>query len=157
MLHALKNLFGAVPAAPGESSESEQDRFLQLATAVLLVEVMRADPELEVSERLAVVRALRDKFALGDYEVSELMRLAEESARSAAEFFQFTSAINDGFDQEQKARIIENMWRVALSDSHIDAQENQLILKVAGMLHVPHEDYVAARMRARAGGPEGPL
>ena len=157
MLHALKNLFGAVLTAPGGDPESEQDRFLQLATAVLLVEVMRSDPALGVTERLTVVQALRDKFALSDYEVSELVRLAEQNARSAADFFQFTSAINDGFDQEQKARIIENMWRVALSDSHIDAREHHLISKIAGMLHVPPEQYTAAWMRAREGGAERPL
>jgi uncharacterized tellurite resistance protein B-like protein len=157
MLHALKNLFGTVLGAPGEGSRPEQDRFLQLATAVLLIEVMRADREAGVDERLAVVRALRDKFSLGDFEVSELLRLAEQSARSATEFSQFTSAIDDGFDQEQKARIIENMWRVAFADGHLNSQESQRISRIAGLLHVPQAECLEAMMRAREGGAEGPL
>ena len=62
---------------------------------------MRADPELGPQERLAVVAALREKFSLAD-ELSRLVELAEQTARTASDFHQFTSVINDGFSQEQK-------------------------------------------------------
>ena len=149
MLRALKNLFDTVLAPPGERTEAEQSHFLQLATAVLLVEVMRADPALGVSERRAVVAALRQKFVLSDEEIGELLALAEETARSASDFHQFTSALNDGFSQEQKVRIVENMWRVAFADGHLDAHENHLISRVAGLLHVTHGEYIAAKLHAR--------
>lgn len=151
MLRALKDLFDSVLAPQAQRSEAEQTHFLQLATAVLLVEVMRADPALGVAERRAVVAALRGKFALSDEEVGELVGLAEETARSANDFHQFTSALNEGFSQEQKIRIVENMWRVAFADGHLDAHENHLISKVAGLLHVTHGEYIAAKMRAREG------
>lgn len=149
MLRALKNLVDTVLAPAAERSEAQQSHFLQLATAVLLVEVMRADPALGVAERRAVVAALRQKFALSDDEIGDLVALAEETARTANDFHQFTSALNDGFGQEQKIRIVENMWRVAFADGHLDAHENHLISKVAGLLHVTHGEYIAAKMRAR--------
>ena len=149
MLRALKNLVDTVLAPPAQRSEAEQSHFLQLATAVLLVEVMRADPELGVAERRAVVAALRQKFALSGEEIGDLVALAEETARSSNDFHQFTSALNDGFSQEQKIRIVENMWRVAFADGHLDAHEHHLIAKVAGLLHVTHGEYIAAKMRAR--------
>ncbi|NKE64401.1 TerB family tellurite resistance protein [Ramlibacter sp. RBP-2] len=151
MLRALKNLLDTVLAPPAERSEAEQSHFLRLATAVLLVEVMRADPALGVAERRAVVAGLRAKFALSDQEIGELVALAEETARSANDFHQFTSALNEGFGQEQKIRIVENMWRVAFADGHLDAHENHVISKVAGLLHVTHGEYIAAKMRAREG------
>jgi uncharacterized tellurite resistance protein B-like protein len=149
MLRALKDLFDSLLAPQAQPSEAEQTHFLQLATAVLLVEVMRADPALGVAERRAVVAALRQKFALSDEEIEELVALAEETARGASDFHQFTSALNEGFSQEQKIRIVENMWRVAFADGHLDAHENHLISKVAGLLHVTHGEYIAAKMRAR--------
>jgi len=151
MLRALKDLFDTVLAAPPGRSEAEQSHCLQLATAVLLVEVMRADPALGVDERRAVVEALRRKFALSDHEIEGLVTLAEETARAANDFHRFTSALNDGFGQDQKIRIVENMWRVAFADGHLDAHENHLISKVAGLLHVTHGEYIAAKMRAREG------
>jgi len=148
MLRTLKDLFHSVVTPPGASS-ARNEHSLQLATAVLLVEVMRADPQLGPQERLAVVAALRQKFSLEDDELSRLVELAEQAARTASDFHQFTSVINDGFSQEQKIRIVEYMWEVAYSDGHLDAHENHLISKVAGLLHVTHGEYIAAKLRAK--------
>jgi uncharacterized tellurite resistance protein B-like protein len=148
MLRTLKDLFNSVIAPPGASS-ARNEHSLQLATAVLLVEVMRADPELGAQERLAVVAALRQKFSLADEELSRLVELAEQTARTASDFHQFTSVINDGFSQEQKIRIVEYMWQVAYSDGHLDAHESHLISRVAGLLHVTHGEYISAKLRAK--------
>ncbi|MDO8374882.1 MAG: TerB family tellurite resistance protein, partial [Polaromonas sp.] len=40
-------------------------------------------------------------------------------------------------------------WQVAYSDAHLDAHENHLISKIAGLLHVTHGEYIGAKMRAR--------
>ena len=42
----------------------------------------------------------------------------------------------------------------AYADGHLDAHENHLISKVAGLLHVTHGEYIAAKLRAKqAAGP----
>ena len=110
---------------------------------------MRADPKLGADERRAVVAALRRKFALAEDELALLVELAEETARSSNDFYGFTSTINDGFSQPQKIRIVEHMWEVAYADGHLDAHENHLISKVAGLLHVTHGEYIAAKLHAR--------
>lgn len=148
MLRALKDLFDAI-SAPTDAVPGSSEHLLQLATAVLLVEVMRADPALGASERLAVVAALRRTFTLAEDELARLVELAEETARTASDFHQFTSVINDRFDQDQKARVIEYMWRVAYADGHLDAHENHLISKMAGLLHVTHGEYIAAKLHAK--------
>jgi uncharacterized tellurite resistance protein B-like protein len=148
MLRTLKDLFHSVTAPPG-ASNARSEHSLQLATAVLLVEVMRADPKLGPQERLTVVAALRQKFSLADEELARLVELAEQTVRTASDFHQFTSVINDGFSQEQKIRIVEYMWQVAYSDGHLDAHENHLISKVAGLLHVTHGEYISAKLRAK--------
>jgi uncharacterized tellurite resistance protein B-like protein len=96
-----------------------------------------------------VVAALRETFSLADEELSRLVELAEQTARTASDFHQFTSVINDGFSQEQKIRIVEYMWQVAYSDGHLDAHESHLISKVAGLLHVTHGEYISAKLRAK--------
>lgn len=153
MLRALKDLFDTiVPPAP--QTDGGGDHALHLATAVLLVEVMRADPQLGEAERIAVVEALRRKFTLADDELDRLVELAHESARTANDFYGFTSTLNERFSHEQKVRMVEFMWSVALADGHLDAHENHLISKVAGLLHVTHGEYIAAKLHARqAAGP----
>lgn len=149
MLKTLKELFDAVMPPGGRAGPADAAHSLQLATAVLLVEVMRADPVLGVAERQAVVAALREKFALADDELARLIELAEQTARTASDFFQFTSVVNDRFNHGQKIRIVELMWQVAYADGHLDAHENHLIGKVAELLYVTHGEFIAAKMRAK--------
>jgi uncharacterized tellurite resistance protein B-like protein len=148
MLRALRDLFDAISPATDAAVVPAEHR-LHLATAVLLVEVMRADPELGAQERLAVVAALRRTFALAEDELERLVELAEHTARTASDFHQFTSVINDVFGQDEKSRIVEFMWQVAYADGHLDVHENHLISKVAGLLHVTHGEYIAAKLRAK--------
>ena len=155
MLKTLKDLFDAL--RPPQAADSAQDRqhLLQLATAVLLVEVMRAEPELGAAERRAVIAALRDKFALADDEIERLLELAEQTAQRATDFFSFTSRINESFEMTQKLRMIEHMWRVAYADGTLGAHENHLMRKVADLLYIPHGAYVHAKMRAQQAAGEG--
>ncbi|WP_114973946.1 TerB family tellurite resistance protein [Rhodoferax ferrireducens] len=149
MLRTLKELFNTFTTAAASPSPAEREHALQLATAVLLVEVMRADPDIGAAEREAVVAALRQKFALNAEELARLVALAEQTATRASDYHAFTSSINEHFTQEQKIRIVESMWQVAYADAHLDAHENHLISKIAGLLHVTHGEYIAAKMRAK--------
>lgn len=156
MLQTLKDLFSAATAP--SSSPAAHAHQLQLATAVLLVEVMRADPQIHAPERRAVLWALEHRFELASDELARLMELAEQAARSASDFHQFTSVLNDRFSQPDKIRIVENMWAVAYADGHLEAAENHVISRVAGLLHVTHGEYIAAKLRAKqaAPGPASP-
>lgn len=154
MLRSLKDLFDSIVGAPAAEPAGDAEHRLQLATAVLLVEVMRAEPHIAADERAAVLAALRDKFALADDEAARLVELAEQASRQATDFFAFTSALNERFSVEQKVRMVEHMWRVAYADGTLGAHENHLMRKVADLLYIPHGAYVGAKMRARdaAGG-----
>ena len=86
MLQTLKDLFDQLTAPPAGQSPAEQDHALQLATAVLLVEVMRAEPTLAASERATVLTALRGKFTLTDDELERLLELAHDAAHTAYDY-----------------------------------------------------------------------
>ena len=97
----------------------------------------------------AVMAALQRKFPLAPDELARLVDLAEQKSRGANDFFAFTSTLNDRFGQPQKIRIVEQMWQVAYADGDIGANENHLISKVAGLLHVTHGEYIGAKLRAK--------
>jgi uncharacterized tellurite resistance protein B-like protein len=96
-----------------------------------------------------VLAALRSKFALSPDELQGLVLLAEEKSRTANDFFAFTSTLNDQFSQAQKVRIVELMWQVAYADGELADNENHLISRVAGLLHVTHGEYIAAKLHAK--------
>lgn len=148
MLRALRDFFDQhiAPAAGRDDRHS-----IEVATAALLVEALRADGSLLEAEREAVLAAVRGKFGLSTDEADALVRLAEEEVRLATDHFQFTSLINRHFPMERKIRVVEAMWAVAWADDALSAHERHLIRKVAALLHVPDADYVAAQTRAREG------
>lgn len=123
---------------------------LQLASAVLLVEMMRADDDCQGVERQAAVDALAASFGLSVDEVARLLELAAVTARDASDLHSFTSRLKDGFIFEQRVRMVEQLWQVAFADGHLSSYETQLMLKLGDLLYVPRADFVAAKQRARA-------
>lgn len=156
MLKTLKDLFDTLlPPQAAASTPATDEHRLQLATAVLLVEVMRADTEMRPDEREAVQAALREKFALSPDEADRLAELAVSTAREATDLYGFTSRLNERFGMEQKVRMVELMWRVAYADGHLADHERHTLWRVADLLHVPQGAYVLARQRAREAAPGG--
>lgn len=149
MLQSLKDWLDSL--APRAEPAPAPEQLLQLAAAVLLVEVMRSDSQTTDEERSAVLSALKRRFALAADDLEALMQRAEETAREAHDFHSFTSRINDALDHPQKVLLIEHLWEVAYADDQLSAHEHHVIRKVADLLHVPHGAYISAKMRAKQG------
>ena len=149
MLSTLKDFFESFTAPSQAQSPQEAGRAVRLAAAVLLVEVMRADPANTPAERNAVIDALRQRFSFTDDEVARLVELAQAEAEHAYDYYRFTSVLNERFSQAQKIALVEAMWQVAYADAHLDATENHVISKLADLLHVTHGEYIGAKMRAK--------
>jgi uncharacterized tellurite resistance protein B-like protein len=150
MLTPLKALLSQFFMPASDAAAIDDARSLQLATAVLLVEVMRADMQITDSERATISNALRTKFGLSDQDLTPLLAQAQDTAKTANDYFRFTSAMNDQFTQAQKIQVVEHMWQVAYADGDIDVNENHLISKIAGLLHMTHGEYIAAKLHAKA-------
>jgi uncharacterized tellurite resistance protein B-like protein len=151
MLNRLNNFLSTI-IAPA-SADSRPEHTLQLATAVLLIEVMKSDAEMAEQEQVAILKILKEKFYLSDAEVTQLTELGHQTASAANDFHQFTSLINRELDPSEKIRIIEYMWQVAYADGKISAHENHLMRKIADLLYIPHRDYIVAKMRAKPADP----
>jgi uncharacterized tellurite resistance protein B-like protein len=148
MITSIKDFFSQF-IEPGITTSTTGTSSLQVATAALLLEMMRMDNELKDEERQAIVHTLQAQFSLDASQIETLMALAEQEAREANDYYQFTSLINKHCDLPQKIQIIENLWHVAMIDGHLDAHELHLMRKLADLLYIGHADYGAAKQRAR--------
>ena len=142
----LKQIFQAV--TDRESADSARELNLQLATAALLVEMVHADHAVAPEEEAALRGALAHDFDLDQTALESLIREAEHAAKNAPGFFAFTKEINATLPIEDKVRIMEYLWRIALADGTVAAHENHLMRKLADLIHVGHGDYHAAKRRA---------
>ncbi len=147
MLNKLNDFLSSI--IPPANGGSRPEHTLQLATAVLLIEIMRSDADSTDDEQATILKILKERFQLSDAEVAQLSELGHQTAKAAHDFHQFTSLINRELELSEKVRIIEYLWQVAYADNQISAHENHLMRKMADLLYIPHGDYIAAKMRAR--------
>ncbi len=152
MIDGIRDFFNQFMALDSPASDAAREHVLQIATAALLLEMMRMDSTVTDEETATVATTLQTRFGLSAKELDTLMRLAAEEARQATDYFQFTSLINRHFSQEQKIQVVEYLWQVAFADGYLDAHEQHFMRKIADLLYISHADYVAAKQRARGKG-----
>lgn len=154
MLKALRNFFDQHIASQAGESAAAAERRVQVAAAVLLIEVARSDDNFSDVERQAVLESVQRKFSLSPAEAQEIIALAEAQSRDAHDLYQFTSQIDATFSLEKKLRLIEELWRAAYSDSVLHEHEEHLIRRVADLLHLSHSQFISAKLRVLDQRPE---
>lgn len=150
MLKQIQNFFSQFIEPDLQAGAAIKPHALQLATAALLMEMMRMDDRISAPERATALAALRSEFGLAQAELDALVTLAEQEAKDATSYYQFTSLINQACNGPQKVKIVEYLWQVAYADGHLDAHESHLLRKIADLLYVPQSEYIAAKQRGRA-------
>ena len=137
---------------PGSRRVAEADAASpNLSVAALLVEILRADYQATAAERRQVLTSIRGLLDLGEDECEELLLRAEQRIDQAHDLYQFTSQINRTYSHGDKVRLVEQLWRVAQADDFVHKYEEHLIRRIADLLHVPHREYIAAKLRATDG------
>ncbi|HSE75177.1 MAG TPA: TerB family tellurite resistance protein [Dongiaceae bacterium] len=121
---------------------------LELAVAALLIEAARMDDTFDAPERAMIERLLAERFDLSPDAVGALVNAAESAVAQSTQFFPFTQQIVKHIDPEDRVQIVEMMWEVAYADGTLDPQEDALLRRIAGLIHVSDQERGLARQRA---------
>ena len=105
MLRAIQDFF-RLKIEPDMHAGPDQHG-LQLATAALMFEILRADDDEHPDERNTLERALQKSFALSESETRQLAQLADREAAESVSLYQFTGLINRHFSPDEKIRVVE--------------------------------------------------
>ncbi len=135
-----------------EINTVDLEHALRVATAVLLVEVTRADFSVEQSERQRLRQLLEQQFELSVEELDALLEQAEADADRLVSIQHITRLINQHYDHAMKLRVIQMMWHMVYADGEKDHYEEHLIRQVADLLYISHSEFMQARHRAEASG-----
>ena len=129
-------------------AEVDIEHALKVATAVLLVEVTRADFSVERAERERMRRLLERQFELSAAEVDAVLEEAEADADRLVSIQHLTRLLNEHYDHAMKVRIVEMMWQVVYADGDKDHYEEHLLRQVAELLYLSHAEFIQARHKA---------
>ena len=127
---------------PGESKSKK----LQVATAALLVEIAEADGDFTDDERKRIIDLMKAEFNLDDECVKELLDLSEKKVKDSISVYEFTSVINESFNQQEKLDLIKNLWRIIYQDGKLDSHEDRLIKIIGSTMNLEHRDVIGAKL-----------
>jgi uncharacterized tellurite resistance protein B-like protein len=127
-----------------------REQALRVATALLLIEVSKADFADDVAEDETMLASLKQFFALGDAAAALLLEEARSASDQAVELQQFTRRLHAQLSGAEKERVVEMLWQVALADRRLDKHEDHLVRRIAELLYVPHSDLIRIRNRVRS-------
>jgi len=139
------------PDAATEGGATVADRRLQLAAAVLMVCVVRADSKSRQDEHRVLERALRRALDLEAEEAAVVVRTAEEAVSRGGSFAEALARLDTGCTLDQKRQLVESLWRIAFADAELAGQEEYLVRKIAGKLSLSTADLMETKVRAREG------
>ena len=121
---------------------------LRVATAMLLVEVTRADFIVEASERQKLRELLARQFELTAAELDALLEQAESEVDHMVSIQHITRLLNQHYDHAMKVQVVEMMWQMVFADGEKDHYEEHLIRQVADLLYLSHAEFIQARHKA---------
>ncbi|MFT5451088.1 MAG: putative tellurite resistance protein B-like protein [Enterobacterales bacterium] len=150
MIIKLKRFFELKLSIVKVESEQEIEHRIQLASAVLLLDVAQLDQQYSDSEREKIKQAIESKFSLSADDIQQLISMADLKSKEAIDYHQFTSLLNKEFTLQQKIKLIEFMWQVAFSDGELDPYEDHFIRKISDLLYLRQSELLSARERVKA-------
>jgi len=146
MLGALRDLFRRLGA--DDESEHYRPSDERLALAALLVRASAIDGVSSEEERAKLRDLLARKFDLSGDELDVLVEDAIAAEADAVDLYRFTSVLKSSMSEDERIRVIENLWEVVYADGKSDEFEENLVWRVAELLAVNRRDRIAAKREA---------
>lgn len=124
---------------------------LPRAAAALLLEMAVTDDGGERIELDVVHQAMRAAFGIDPAELQALLEQAHDARQQSVSMYDFTRELRVGLAPEQRAELIEWLWRVAFADARLAADEEHMVRRVADLLGVSHSEFIRRKLSVKAG------
>ena len=135
MFNKLKSIFD-------KKIEEENEQFdtVQIAISTLMIQTAVYDGVFDEQEKSEILELIKKYFNFSEDQKLSLFKIAMKVNDDSNDMQQFTRTLNDNLSEEEKLNIIEMLWKIIISDGHIDDYENTLIRKISGLLYISDRD-----------------
>lgn len=141
----LQDLIRRLAGPPARDPLDPDDA--RIAMAALMVRISRSDGSYSDAERQRIDAMLTARYRLEPAAAARIRAGAEIAEAGAQDTVQFTRLIKEAVPYDERAGVVEALWRIAAADG-INADEHGLMRLVANLLGVSDVDSGLARQRA---------
>tara|TARA_B100000963_G_scaffold191776_1_gene166870 strand:- start:975 stop:1400 length:426 start_codon:yes stop_codon:yes gene_type:complete len=102
--------------------------------ACLLIHVARIDENYSDIEKEIILKTLKNLY-VGTDNIDEIVKIAEKKEQNSNHIQEFTKQIKK-MSKANKSHIVENLWKIIMSDGKSDIYENNIMRRLAGLLYL---------------------
>jgi uncharacterized tellurite resistance protein B-like protein len=146
-----KTFGGSSKAGDGVVPESNREEDLRIATCALFLEIASIDNEFSDEERASILRLIQAEYGLSEQQALEVSQRAASQLEGSIDLWKFTNLINEQYDEAERIRVVEMLWRVVYADGKLDEHEDYLVHKLARLLRLSHKQLIAAKLKVSKG------
>ena len=141
----LKDILRRIGAESDPAPLAPEDS--RLALCALMVQLAVRDDHYSERERRIIEHVLAARYGVDPATGRALREEAEALAREASDSVQFTRLVKESVPYDERAGVVEALWKVAGADG-INADEHGFLRLVANLVGVADVDSGLARQRA---------
>lgn len=148
MLEQLRAAFENEELLVFDKSGVPAERDLQVAVALILLEVAGPEPSADPAELNAIMTNVGLQFGLSTSVTAELLELAATMIGQRERLTRLINLINERFDDQQRLTILELAWKVIKSDGGVTDVESRFAADLRHKLKLSLEQAAFARRLA---------
>ena len=141
MIKLLKKFFKT-----DEPSEKEAIADINLACAILLIEVSYSDFKIDDKEINSIINLFESELKLSEEKAKWLSKEALNIHKDVNCLRKYIKLINENYTKMQKRNLINMAWLVARADNILDKNEEHRIRKLTELLHLDHKDFIKSKI-----------
>ena len=115
-----------------------------IGISALLVHAARIDEIYSEHEKDLIKNFI--KSYLGDDDINEILKKAEEIENNSNQLLSFTNIIKKN-SMDIKKDIIEHLWKVVISDNTVDQYESNLMRRICGLIYFPDKESAEIKLK----------
>jgi uncharacterized tellurite resistance protein B-like protein len=115
------------------SKELDIDKITKIAA--LLVHAAKIDNDYHAKERVIILKFI-NSFVKNDTEKEKILKEAEKLEKNSNQILDFTNIIKKN-SLESKTIVIEELWKIIISDNETDEFESNLMRRICGLIYYP--------------------
>ena len=129
-----------------ESQEKETISDVNLAAAIILIEVSYSDFEIKDVEIEKIIKFFEKDLNLSKEKSIWLNNEAQKLHADTNCLRKYVKLINENYNKEEKMRLINIAWKIARADNEVDKYEEHRIRKISELLYLNHADFIKEKI-----------
>jgi uncharacterized tellurite resistance protein B-like protein len=142
MFTSFKNIFKNTHV----KVENPNDEY-KVACTALLCEAASMDGVFDENEKKLILVLIQKQFNVDANEANKIYIEGKNLAENSSQLYGFTRIIKESWEIEKRITLLEMLWELAYVDGELDAAEDMLIRRIAGLIHVEDRDRIEAKQK----------